>query len=71
MRNFRGNKRGWWSFVIFMVLFVISLFAEFLANDRPILVSYDGGYYMPVFKTIPRRRSAAISRQRRTIATRI
>lgn len=53
VRNFRGNKRGWWSFVIFMVLFVISLFAEFLANDRPILVSYDGGYYMPVFKDYP------------------
>lgn len=53
VRNFRGNGRGWWSFVLFMVLFVISLFAEFLANDKPILVEYDGGYYMPVFKDYP------------------
>lgn len=53
VRNFRGNTRGWWSFVLFMVLFVISLFAEFLANDKPILVNYDGGYYMPVFRDYP------------------
>ncbi|MEW6254349.1 MAG: ABC transporter permease [Pseudomonadota bacterium] len=53
LRNFRGNRRGWWSFVIFMILFVLSLFAEFLANDRPILVAYDGGYYLPVFKDYP------------------
>nr|WP_245454103.1 ABC transporter permease [Aquabacter cavernae] len=53
LRNFRGSRRGWWSFVIFMVLFVLSLFAEFLANDRPVLVEYDGGYYMPVFRDYP------------------
>ncbi len=53
LRNFRGNGRGWRSFLIFMVLFVLSLFAEFLANDRPILVEYDGAYYLPVFKDYP------------------
>jgi microcin C transport system permease protein len=51
--NFKANKRGYWSFWIFLVLFVISLFAEFIANDKPFLVKYDGGYYMPIFKTYP------------------
>ena len=40
--NFRANRRGYWSFWIFLVLFVLSLFAEFIANDRPILASYKG-----------------------------
>ncbi|MDI4663859.1 ABC transporter permease [Xanthobacter autotrophicus] len=53
LANFRANRRGYWSFVIFMVLFVISLSAEFIANDKPILVSYDGGYYFPVVRAYP------------------
>jgi microcin C transport system permease protein len=51
--NFKANKRGYWSLWIFLTLFVISLFAEFIANDKPLLVKYDGGYYMPVFVTYP------------------
>ncbi len=51
--NFRANRRGYWSFWIFMVLFVVSLFAEFVANDRPILVRYDGRFYMPVMVEYP------------------
>ncbi|MEM7424888.1 MAG: ABC transporter permease [Pseudomonadota bacterium] len=51
--NFRANKRGYWSLWIFLVLFVLSLFAEFIANDKPLLVKYDGGYYTPVFNTYP------------------
>ncbi len=51
--NFKANKRGFWSLWIFLVLFVISLFAEFIANDKPFLVAYDGGYYMPIFNTYP------------------
>ncbi|MFG1360458.1 ABC transporter permease [Xanthobacter pseudotagetidis] len=50
---FRHSGRGYWSFVIFMVLFVLSLFAEFIANDKPIVVSYEGGYYFPVVKSYP------------------
>lgn len=50
---FRANKRGFCSLWIFLVLFVISLFAEFIANDKPILVRYDGGFYFPVIQTIP------------------
>ncbi len=49
--NFKANKRGYWSLWIFLVLFFVSLFAEFISNDKPLLISYDGGYYMPVFNT--------------------
>ena len=52
-RNFRAHKRGFWSLWIFLVLFVISLFAEFIANDRPILVSYKGELLYPVFVNYP------------------
>ncbi|QFR34515.1 ABC transporter permease [Ancylobacter sp. TS-1] len=45
--NFKRNRRGWWSFWIFSVLFILSLGAEFIANDKPFLVEYDGGYYFP------------------------
>ena len=41
--NFKANRRGFWSFWIFLVLFGLSLGAEFIANDRPVLVSYKGG----------------------------
>ncbi|MDU8928111.1 ABC transporter permease [Alisedimentitalea sp. MJ-SS2] len=50
-RNFRRNGRAFWSLIIFMVLFTITLFAEFVANDKPILVKYRGEFYMPIFKT--------------------
>ncbi|KIN62393.1 ABC transporter, permease protein [Sulfitobacter noctilucicola] len=48
-RNFKKNKRAYWSLWIFAVLFGISLCAEFVANDKPILVNYRGDYYMPIF----------------------
>ena len=51
--NFRRNTRAYWSFWIFSVLFVLSLFAEFIANDKPILVSYRGELFMPIFKFYP------------------
>lgn len=49
-RVFKANKRGYYSFIIFTTLFVITLFAEFFANDKPFLVKYDGAYYTPIFK---------------------
>ena len=52
-RNFRRNGRAFWSLIIFSIIFGISLFAEFLANDRPILVKFQGGYYMPILKFYP------------------
>src|SRR5207245_3608392 len=51
--NFRANRRGFWSLWIFLVLFVVSLFAEFIANDRPLLVRYDGAFYLPVLNNYP------------------
>ncbi|SHG76208.1 microcin C transport system permease protein [Marivita hallyeonensis] len=47
--NFKRNRRAFWSLIIFCVLFGLSLFAEFIANDKPILVQYRGELYMPVF----------------------
>ena len=48
IENFKANQRGFWSLWVFLLLFGTSLFAEFLANDRPLLVRYDGGFYLPV-----------------------
>jgi microcin C transport system permease protein len=52
-RNFKANKRGYWSFWIFAVLFIVSLFANFIANDQPFLVKYDGNFYFPALFTYP------------------
>ena len=46
-RNFRSNKRAFWSLVLFSALYVLSLGAELLANDKPLIVNYRGGYYFP------------------------
>ncbi len=51
--NFHANRRGYWSLWLFVGLFIFSLFAELIANDRPILVNYDGDYYVPVFVDYP------------------
>lgn len=53
LQNFRSNTRGYWSLWIFLVLFSLSLFAEFLANDRPLLIRYDGQFYYPIFSVYP------------------
>ena len=49
LHNFRANRRGFYSLWVFLVLFVFSLFAEFIANDRPLVLSYRGDLYVPVF----------------------
>jgi microcin C transport system permease protein len=51
--NFRANKRGYWSLWIFIGLFVTSLFAELIANDKPILVQFADELYVPVFIDYP------------------
>ncbi len=53
LANFRANRRGYWSFWIFLVIFVLSLFAEFIANDRPIIARYKGEWLFPVAVTYP------------------
>jgi microcin C transport system permease protein len=50
---FRANKRGFWSLWIFLGLFLASLFADFIANDKPILVRFDGSFYCPVLVNYP------------------
>ena len=50
---FRSNRRGYWSLWLFLALFIISLAAELVANEKPLLVSYDGSLYVPVFNTYP------------------
>ena len=51
--NFRSNRRGFWSLWIFLGLFTITVFAEFVANDKPLLVRYDSKFYFPIFYEYP------------------
>ena len=53
LEAFRRNGRGFWSLWIFLAIFFVTLFAEFIANDRPILVSYKGEWLYPVFVEYP------------------
>jgi microcin C transport system permease protein len=52
-QNFKSNRRGYVSLWIFSILFIVSLFAEFIANDRPYFISYEGKWYFPVFVNYP------------------
>ncbi|OJY36179.1 MAG: peptide ABC transporter permease [Rhodobacterales bacterium 65-51] len=52
-RNFKANRRAFWSLWIFAVLFGLSLGAELIANDKPLLVSFKGEYYTPFLKFYP------------------
>jgi len=52
-RNFRSNKRGFWSTWIFLILFFVTVPAEFIANDRPLVVSSNGQLYFPVLFDYP------------------
>ena len=52
LANFKANRRGYYSMWIFLFLFVTSLFAEFIANDKPILLSVDGSWYFPIFELV-------------------
>jgi microcin C transport system permease protein len=52
-RNFKSNRRAYWSLWIFLLLLLVTLPAEFVANDKPILIQYRGGYYMPIFRFYP------------------
>jgi microcin C transport system permease protein len=52
-RNFRSNRRGFWSLIVFATLFVLTLCAELIANDRPIVLLYKGEVLFPVFVDYP------------------
>ncbi|MGC1951207.1 MAG: ABC transporter permease [Gammaproteobacteria bacterium] len=53
LQNFRANRRGYYSLWVFVSLFGVTLFAEFIANDKPLLVFYADRIYAPVFYTYP------------------
>ena len=53
LASFRASPRGYWSLWIFLVLFVLSLAADLLANDRPLLVRHEGHFYVPVLRAYP------------------
>jgi microcin C transport system permease protein len=50
-QNFKANRRGWWSLWIFMALFVLTMAAELIANERPLILEYQNDYYFPVLRT--------------------
>ncbi|MGD9916648.1 MAG: ABC transporter permease [Paenirhodobacter sp.] len=52
-RNFRANRRAFWSLILFGTLFILSLFAEVIANDKPIVAKYRGEYFFPVYRFYP------------------
>ncbi len=52
-KRFKSNRRGYYSLILFTVLFVISLGAEMISNDKPLLVYYGEGVYWPIFKAYP------------------
>lgn len=53
LANFRANRRGHASLWLFAVLFVLTMFAEFIANDRPLVVRHDGAFFFPVLVDYP------------------
>ncbi|MEX0583028.1 MAG: ABC transporter permease [Sneathiella sp.] len=53
LKNFKANRRGYWSMILFVLLFVISLFAEVIANDKPLVVSYKDQLYFPFLVAYP------------------
>ena len=50
LHRFRANRRGWWSLWIFVILFIVTLLAEVIANDKPFLVYFKGDVYFPIVK---------------------
>ena len=53
LHNFRANRRGYWALWIFLAVLLVTLPAEFVANDRPFLVYHDDEIYMPIFRAYP------------------
>ena len=53
LQNFKSNKRGFYSFWIFSFLFIVSIFADFIANDKPLLIKFDQEYYCPIINEYP------------------
>jgi microcin C transport system permease protein len=52
-QNFKANRRGYWSLWIFLALFITSLLAEFIANDKPYYISFEGKSFFPALVNYP------------------
>lgn len=52
-RKFKASKRGFYAFWMFLTVFFVSLGAEFVANDKPLIVYYDGQWYFPIVDNPP------------------
>jgi microcin C transport system permease protein len=52
-KKFKANRRGYYSLILFSVLFILSLGAEVISNDKPFIIYYEGSLYWPIFKTYP------------------
>lgn len=48
--KFKANRRGFYAFIVFCVVFILTLMADFIANDKPVIVRYDGNWYFPIFR---------------------
>ena len=48
LNNFKSNKRGWYSLWVFTLLFIISIFADFIANEKPLLIKFNNQIYLPI-----------------------
>ena len=53
LKRFKENKLGFACLILFALIFILSLASELIANDKPLLVKYDGSLYLPVFKSYP------------------
>lgn len=51
LNSFKRNKRAYYSLILFLIVFIITLFSELIANDKPYVIKYAGSYYFPIFKT--------------------
>ena len=51
--KFKANRRGFYAFIVFCVVFVLTSMADFIANDKPVIVRYDGSWYFPIFRQYP------------------
>ena len=51
--KFKANRRGFYAFIVFCAVFVLTSMADFIANDKPIVVRYDGQWYFPIFRQYP------------------
>ena len=52
-QRFKQRRLGYWSLLAFAALVLLSLLAEIISNDKPLLLKYEGQYYAPIFKTYP------------------